>query len=154
MNSRKEHVNLDAVRKWALSGLLAGLSLVLIIYAAQPRVPQSLAKDKKDLKWYTEHEETIKEASRAGKNVFMAFSASWCPACQKMESETLKNTEVQRRLANDFIAVKIDVDTSPVLSSRYRIYGVPKVIILDPSGNEIGRREGYMSPDELISYLG
>lgn len=145
---------MDEARKWALFGLLAGLSLVLIIYAVQPRVPQSFTTDEKDLKWYTEHDEAIKEASRTGKNVFMVFSASWCPACQKLESETLQNTEVQRRLAEDFIAVKIDVDTSPALSSRYRIYGVPTVIILDPSGNEIGRREGYMSPDELISYLG
>jgi len=35
-------VNLDKVRKWAICGLLAGLILVLIIYAAQPERLRSL----------------------------------------------------------------------------------------------------------------
>jgi len=145
---------LDKVRKRAICGLLAGLILVLIIYAAQPRAPQIPPVNENDFRWCSDHDDAINEASRTGKKVFILFSASWCPACQKLESDTLQNTDVQRRLAEDFIAVKIDVDTSPELSRRYSIYGVPTLIILDSSGNEIGRREGYLSSQELISYLG
>lgn len=106
-----------------------------------------------DLKWYTNLDAAIAEAQKANKPIFAVFSASWCPACQQLESETLVNIKVKQKLAQNYVAVKINVDTNPDLSSQYGIYGIPALIFMNSNGTETKRLEGYLSPDQLLSAL-
>ncbi|MDO8870946.1 MAG: thioredoxin family protein [Methanobacteriaceae archaeon] len=105
------------------------------------------------LKWYNNLDSAISEAQKTNKLVFAFFSANWCPACQQLESETLVNEKVTQKLSQNYVAVKIDVDTNPELSSKYGIYSIPTLIIMNSNGEEIKKIEGYKSPDQLLSAL-
>jgi thiol:disulfide interchange protein len=106
-----------------------------------------------ELKWYTDLNSAIAEAQKTNKPIFAVFSASWCPACQQLESETLTDPRVQQKIAQKYIAVKIDTDSNPDLSSTYGIRGIPAIIILDSNGAPVQNFVGYQSPDELLSIL-
>lgn len=105
------------------------------------------------LKWYDNLDSAISEAQKTNKLVFAFFSANWCPACQQLESETLVNEKVTQKLSQNYVAVKIDVDTNPELSSKYGIYSIPTLIIMNSNGEEIKKIEGYQSPDQLLRAL-
>ncbi|MCG2829383.1 thioredoxin family protein [Methanothermobacter sp. K4] len=125
------------------------------MYSTQPHnTPEKNETQKGEFMWYNSPQEAIDEASKQNKRVILIFSASWCPSCRKLEDETLKNQDVLGKISENYIAAKIDVDSDPSAASSYGIYVIPTTIILDSSGNEIGRREGYMAPEEFLSYLG
>jgi len=144
---------MDELKKWVMAGLLMGVLAVLIIYFSQPHSSPDPAVKEDGFEWHTSLDKALEKASVTGKDVLVIFSASWCPACRQMEEDTLQNDEVMKRISENYIGVRIDVDSNPELSSEYRIYGVPTIIILDSSGNQIRRSEGYMSPQEFMSFL-
>lgn len=146
---------MDVIKKWAILGVLLGLMVILLMYSTQPHNTQVKNETQdKEFRWYNSPQEAIDEASKQNKRVLLIFSASWCPSCRKLEDETLKNRDVLGKISENYIAAKIDVDSDPSAASSYGIYVIPTTIILDSSGNEIGRREGYMAPEEFLSYLG
>jgi len=146
---------MDVIRKWVISGVLLGLIVVFLIYSNQPHnTPAKNETQKREFRWYNSPHEAIDEAAKQNKRVILIFSASWCPSCRKLEEETLQNRDVLGKISENYIAARIDVDSDPSAASNYGIYVIPTTIILDSSGNEIGRREGYMTPEEFLSYLG
>jgi len=95
----------------------------------------------------------FEQAKTSNKMVFADFYADWCHYCREMDSETYTDTNVQQRIAQSYIAVKIDTDDNPDLSSQYNVYGLPTIIIFNSNGQEIKRIEGYQSPSQLLSQL-
>lgn len=95
----------------------------------------------------------FQQAQASNKMVFADFYADWCHYCQEMDSVTYTDPDVQQRMAQSYIAVKIDTDDNPDLSSRYAIYGLPTIIIFNSNGQEIKRIEGYQSASQLMSQL-
>lgn len=111
------------------------------------------SKSSSEIKWYTNLDSAIKEAQNTNKQIFVVFSASWCPACQQLESETLVDDNVKQKISQNYVAVKIDVDTNPELSSKYGIYSIPTIVFMNSNGEVIKKIEGYQSPDQLSGSL-
>ncbi len=91
-------------------------------------------------------EENFKEYVK-DKKVLVDFYATWCGPCKMlgMVMESFNN-----KGAIDI--VKIDVDGAPNLSSEYKIFSVPTLIIFE-NGKEVKRRSGFMTEDELESWV-
>lgn len=74
-----------------------------------------------------------------------------CVFCVKMERNTLADPRVSRHLAERYTFVKTsgrDAD------KRYSVKSYPTYLVLDPSGRELRRGEGFRSPDEFLAWLG
>lgn len=95
----------------------------------------------------------LEEAKKTNKSILIDFYASWCPACQALDEDTLSDPRVQEKLRESYVFVKIDIDQDPNLASQFKIYGVPTLVFLDTNGQETKRREGYVTPDELLLLL-
>ncbi len=106
-----------------------------------------------EFKWYNDFDAAISEAQKTNKQIFAVFSASWCPACQQLESETLVDERIKQKISQNYVAVKIDVDTNPELSSKYGIYSIPAIVFMTSNGEVIKKIEGYQSPDQLLGAL-
>ena len=105
------------------------------------------------LKWGTDLNSALQEARNTDKNVFIDFYADWCPYCKELDEKTFKDTRVQDKLSQNYVAVKINTDDNPELASQYKVYSLPTLVILNSDGQEVKRYNGYVSADDLFAML-
>jgi Thiol:disulfide interchange protein len=92
------------------------------------------------------------EIQAAHSPVVVVLYAPRCSACQKFDSETLTNPDVQQKLST-YSVMRINVDTNSEQAHRFNSNVIPTIILLDANGKEIGRNGGYMTPTEFINFL-
>ncbi len=109
--------------------------------------------------WEAYSPEKIEAAGRQGQMTMIDFYADWCLVCHELDNLTFTNSEVIKAL-EPFRRLKVDMTDPDAPASmqaalRYRIFGVPTVIFVDPHGNEVekARIEGFVSPKELIAVI-
>lgn len=81
-------------------------------------------------------------------DVLVDFSATWCGPCKMLEP-VLAVLAKERSLR----VVKVDIDASPGLVSRYGVRGAP-TLILFRNGEPIRKHIGATSKQRLIDSLG
>ena len=81
--------------------------------------------------------------------VLIDFFAEWCGPC-KSQSPILK--ELADELGEKIKVIKIDVDKNPDISRRYRIQGVP-TIMLFKNGELKYKQAGMMSKPQLMGVV-
>jgi thiol:disulfide interchange protein len=104
--------------------------------------------------WGEDLPTALDRARSEGKPVLVNFYADWCVWCQRLESTTFRDAEVANLLQQRVVPVSLDVDhEGRELSSRYRVDGLPTILLLDADGREIGRLPGYMPPTGFLEWL-
>ena len=122
------------------------LALLLLGLAAGARA------ETPSLDWQKWDHSLFDRAAREDKYILLHMAAVWCHWCHVMEGTTYRDPEIQRRILENFIPVRVDQDADPALSYRYENWGWPATVMLDKDGNEIFKRRGYIPP-ELFSKL-
>jgi len=103
------------------------------------------------VEWEKDFPAAIERAQSEGKPVLVNFYADWCVWCKRLDSTTLRDAKVAALLSDRVIPVNLNVEgDGRELSNEYRVDGLPTVLILDPSGREIGRIPGYMPPTGFL----
>lgn len=83
------------------------------------------------------------------KPVLIDFYADWCGPC-KMMAPILK--QVKEDLGERVSIIKIDVDKNQGLSAKYKVRGVP-TLMLFKNGKQLWRQSGVVQKDEIISVI-
>ena len=109
--------------------------------------------DQINLQWNTDLNSALKESQKSNKLVFIDFYADWCGYCKELNKETFTDQKVKEKFAQKYVLVKINGDLYPDITSKYKVYGYPTLIILDSNGNEIKRQTGFVSATELLNIL-
>ena len=96
----------------------------------------------------------LERAKSEGKPVLVNFYAEWCVWCKRLESTTLRDDQVKTVLRDRVVPVSLDVDgDGRDLSNRYRVDGLPTILVLDGDGREIGRIPGYIAPSGFLELV-
>ena len=122
-------------------------ALAIAMLAASP----SLAAD--GPKWTEWGDDLFARAAAEKRFVILDLEAVWCHWCHVMEKTTYANPEVQELLASKYLAVRVDQDANPDLSSRYGDWGWPATIVFGPDGSEIAKIRGYIEPERMQALL-
>jgi thioredoxin 1 len=139
--------------------LVLGIVVVcfMVTYAittVEKSTPQQQSQNQSiNVQWNTDLNTGLINAQKLNKLIFVDFYADWCGYCSELEEKTYPDANVQQVFAQKYVLVKINVDQNPDLASKYKVYGLPTLIILDANGNEIKRQEGYLTPSELLNML-
>lgn len=81
--------------------------------------------------------------------VLIDFFAEWCGPC-KAQSPILK--EIATEFRDKVKVIKVDVDKNPEIAMRYRIQGVPTLMVFR-KGQQVFRQSGMMTKPQIYSIL-
>jgi thiol:disulfide interchange protein DsbD len=114
---------------------------------------------KSSLEWEHSEEVAAAKAKAEGRPMLIDFTATWCGACQELAKETFSDPRVQARAAEaKFVAVKVDAtdEEDPQIDKvkgKYKVKGLPTVVIYDSKGNERKRFTEFVKPEPFLSAL-
>jgi thiol:disulfide interchange protein DsbD len=109
-----------------------------------------------DLKWRTDEEAALAEARSSGKPVLLDFTAAWCAACKELDERTWVEPRVAAEL-DRYVLLRLDLtERTPetqAVGTRWKVQGLPTVIVLDRGGQEVDRFFGFRSADQILPLL-
>jgi thiol:disulfide interchange protein DsbD len=111
------------------------------------------------LPWQHYSDGLLVAARDAGKPLVIDFYADWCIPCRELDEITFKDQRLQK-YADQFVFLKADLtrnisEVSESVKERYGIRGVPTILFLKPSGEELSslRLNGFEKPDLFIARM-
>ncbi len=126
-------------------------SVLIISIAVYALIPS----DTKSVAWQPYSEEAVAEISNRG--VIIDFYADWCIPCKELDALTFSDPEVIK-VSEEFETYKADLTEtlSPEveqLREKYKIVGVPTVLILNSKGEEVERITGFVTAEEFLNII-
>ena len=124
------------------------LMMAVGVYALIPSETNSV-------EWKPFTEDALTEIS--GRGVVIDFYADWCIPCKELDAVTFSNPDVIT-LSKEFETYKADMtkSLSPEVESireRFKIVGVPTVLILNSKGEEVERITGFVNAKEFYKII-
>jgi thioredoxin 1 len=86
---------------------------------------------------------------RSQQPVLVDFWATWCPPCRAIAPSV---EAVAQEYANRARVVKVNVDDNPELASRYKIKGIPTLVLIK-RGEEQDRIVGAAPKEEIARLI-
>lgn len=110
-----------------------------------------------ELTWERGEAEAVARATKEARPLLVEFAADWCMACKELEKQTWADPRVKRGAAR-FVAVRIDAtnDEDPqvkALSAKYRVVGLPTIVVFDAEGKERRRVNEFVTAEALLAAL-
>ncbi|XOD67899.1 MAG: thioredoxin family protein [Flavobacteriales bacterium Tduv] len=107
------------------------------------------------------------------KKILMMFYTSWCDYCKKANGITLKDGQVIKYIAKNYIPVRIDAETGTTVTYRkkkyhylksFKVNGLaysmldgrpryPSFLIIDKDGKVIDILKGYLPAPDFLRFL-
>ncbi|MFC7781084.1 protein-disulfide reductase DsbD [Legionella taurinensis] len=85
-------------------------------------------------------EKRLNDARRQHKPALLVFTASWCSACQALESRVLNQPQLRSSL-DGLLRLKIDISqsnpTTDEIKQAFAIYGTPTLLFIDREGQVV-----------------
>ena len=128
-----------------------------VMFVSWINLPKEVASSAPEITWMASEADGRAKATAENKPVLIDFGATWCTACKELEHNTFPNPGV-RTEAQRFIAIRVDAtdDDAPDtkrLQEKYKVVGLPTVIMLDAAGNEITRFNEFVPPEKFLAAM-
>ncbi len=88
-----------------------------------------------------------------GKKIYVNFYTNNCSYCRKMQLETFRDPSVVSFLNDFFISIRVNSEREKEIAMNFRVRGVPDNWFMMSDGEVIGRRPGYIPPDDFFQML-
>ena len=106
--------------------------------------------------WQNSYATALARAKQEKKLVMVDIYATWCLPCKQLEKETFANKDVEARLSNQVISVKLDLEKildNAELAKQFARDTIPYVVFLDSDGKKLSEFVGFLTADEFLKEL-
>ena len=141
------------MREYFIGIVVIIISLLVLGLSIHTLTSKETESNTSSIQWGNDLNQAMEEAKKSNKTIFIDFYADWCSYCGEMDEEAFTDPQVVEKLTQNYVLLKVDVDKNPGLSSKYKAYSLPTMVIVDSSGNEIKRIIGYQTPEQLLSQI-
>jgi len=106
--------------------------------------------------WFVSLEKAQAESKKQGKPILMEFTGSdWCPPCKALAKNVFSKDVFKKEMPKHYILLKLDnprdkskqspeeIAQYKTLSAKYKITGVPSILLTDAKGTPFYRTSGY-----------
>ncbi len=111
------------------------------------------AEEAAKIDWQPWSNSIFEKAQQENRFVLLDLGAVWCHWCHVMDEITYQDPKVIALINARYLAVRVDQDARPDLSLRYENYGWPATVVFNTDGSEIAKRQGYIPPKPMASFL-
>lgn len=127
-------------------------SLIVIAISVWSLIPS----DKQSIDWQP-YSDSALVSFEGKKGAIIDFYADWCIPCKELDALTFSDPKVIDESKN-FITLKADMTKSlapevSALREKYKIVGVPTVLILNSKGEEVKRITGFVNAEEFLKLM-
>ena len=105
--------------------------------------------------WRYDWKNAISYAKESSRPAIVDFYADWCSACKDLDRKTWSSEEVILE-STRFVMIRIDSTfTSSDAEDDYDVVGLPTIIFLDSSGNQVEslRLSGFVTPEGMLEKM-
>lgn len=126
-------------------------SVVIIAVGVYTLIPSETV----GVKWQPYSESAVADITSRG--VIIDFYADWCIPCKELDAFTFSDPDVIN-ISDEFDRYKADLTKSlepevSALREKYKIVGVPTILILNSKGEEAERITGFVTPEEFLKIV-
>ncbi|QCK13500.1 thioredoxin family protein [Mangrovivirga cuniculi] len=104
------------------------------------------------ISWETNLKVAQVKAIEKDQLILVDFWAIWCGPCKKMDKQLWERPEM-KKLSENFVALKIDIDQYPNIARAYNVTSIPRVMIITASEEVIWEKNGFLMPESYIEIL-
>lgn len=136
------------------------LFCIPVLLQAKPDTAYNGIKFEQTSDW----EQIKAKAKASNKYIFLDCYATWCAPCKMMDKEVYSRLEVGAALNNQFISVKIQMDststdneltkkwykTAQKMRQEFKIVGFPTYLFFTPDGQLVYRDMGFKDAENFI----
>lgn len=141
--------------------VLLGLGSCLLLsssLSSHADMPVSVSDDRKGLieplvTWHTDLQSGWRESKRLGVPMVIFITSEDCVYCDAMKQNTWCNQSIKQRLANKFVAIRLNPKRNGSTLDRIKIETYPTTLLGSPNGKVIAHRVGYQPPEALQAFL-
>ncbi len=107
--------------------------------------------------WQRFSEAKYEQTLMKNESMVIDFYADWCIPCKELDALTFSEPRVIEELAK-FTTYKVDMTQSlseenEQLRNKFKIVGMPTVLIINKKGEEVERLTGFVNADEFLIML-
>lgn len=97
-------------------------------------------------------EKVLKKAKKQGKNIMVDCYTTWCGPCKLMDKKTFVDPEVAAFYNDNYINVKMDMESAEglLLNQYFYVSVYPTFLFLDSDGNTLEKTTGYRDAKSFV----
>ena len=139
--------------------LIAGFGLFMATSPFAIKSSKTSIVNHSSQKWHSTLSDGLVAAKQNNSVVLMDFWAEWCVSCFEMEEKLFGSSDFQSLVEKYNInLVRLDYTTTDTdeeieIAEKYKIKGLPTLVILDKNGNLIDTLLGFRNKEESMGKL-
>ncbi|NJD21703.1 MAG: protein-disulfide reductase DsbD [Melioribacter sp.] len=127
-------------------------SLLVIALSVYALIPSKTISPE----WQKFSEIKYESSLKNNERMVIDFYADWCIPCKELDAITFSNTKVIKELER-FSKYKVDMtkttDENDSLRKKFKVVGMPTVLIIDAKGSEVKRLSGFVNAGEFLKII-